>query len=80
MLRKIARIFIILVIIYIAWSIFINLTNLHTRISDDALIPCLFYLPPIGFLAIGFIIAKIVQALTAWFFIKRKKRNEGHLK
>ena len=49
--NKFVRMLLALVLIYIAWSMFICATNLHKQIDNEALIPCLFYLPPLGMLA-----------------------------
>ena len=80
MLRnKFVRILLILLIIHIAWSICINLMNLGAHIDNEALVPCLFYLPPLGFMVLGLLAVKIIESVIAFGFMKkifrRKKSN-----
>ena len=58
---KIGRIFLVLLVIYVVWSAYINITKLYSKVDSDALIPCLFYLPPLGFLAAGLVLFKVLE-------------------
>lgn len=61
-IRKISRFFLALLAIYFFWSVFVNVTNLDHRLDDEALVACLFYLPPLGILGIGIVLVKIVES------------------
>ncbi len=76
--NKYFKIFLVFLVIYIIWSIYVDLACLYENIDDDFLIPCLFYLPPIGFLALGFIIfrligSSIIMRLMQWRLDRKKK-------
>jgi hypothetical protein len=77
--NKFVRILFAFLIIYIAWSAYINATNLGSRIDSEALVPCLFYLPPLGFLVLGLVIIKIIESVVVVRLIKkiahRKKKS-----
>ena len=74
--NKIARIFIAFLIIYIAWSAYIDLTNLREHVDNEALIPCLIYLPPLGFLALGLLVLKVMQSTMFFRLIKKIFRRK----
>jgi len=65
------RLFIAFLIIYIAWSAYVDMTNLRSYVDKEALVPCLFYLPPLGFLALGLVAAKIIQSTIVLGLIKK---------
>ena len=80
MLRnKFVRILFAFLVIYIAWSLYINVTNLGSRIDNETLVPCLFYLPPLGFLVLGLVAIKIIESAVVIRLIKkifhRKKKD-----
>jgi hypothetical protein len=70
------RILLALLLIYVAWSAYVNIADLHRCVDNDALIPCLFYLPPLGFLALGLIAAKIIESTAVLGLIKKFFRKK----
>lgn len=73
--NKFVRILVILLMIQAVWSIFVNIIGLHKSIDDEALIPCLLFLPPLSFLAIGIIFAKILESAVVVTLIRRVSRR-----
>ena len=73
--NKFVRILFAFLVIYIAWSLYINVTNLNRRIDNEALVPCLFYLPPLGFLVLGLVIIKIIESAVVVRLIKKIFRH-----
>jgi|GEM_PF-435596 len=69
--NKFTRLLLALLIIYIAWSVLINLVNLDKNINEEALVPCLFLLPPVGFLLIGVILAKFLESAIVVGVVRR---------
>ncbi len=57
-----------------------NILGLHKNLDNEALVPCLFFLPPIGFLVLGILIAKIMQYFIVIFFVKKRFRKMSKLK
>ncbi|MFA5146930.1 MAG: hypothetical protein WC515_06140 [Candidatus Omnitrophota bacterium] len=78
--NRFVRIVIALLVIYVAWSVYINLINLCSRVDDDALVPCLIYLPPLGFFALGLIALKVLESAIVIRLIRkifRKNKKPG---
>lgn len=61
-LRRVLHVLLSFLIIYFVWSIVVNLLDLGRKVNNDALIPCLLALPPLGFIAIGIVVFKIVES------------------
>lgn len=76
--NKFVRVLIILVAIYIAWSIIVNLFNLDKNVDDEALVPCLMFLPPLGFLGLGLVAIKVIESAIVVRFLKKvfSKKNK----
>ncbi len=70
------RMLIALALIYVAWSIFVDITDLHKNIDKEALVPCLFYLPPLGIFILGIIIVKLLESAIVIGAIKRFKKKK----
>lgn len=68
---KFIKMFIALLIIYVIWSLYIDVINLCERVDNEALVPCLMYLPPLGFLGLGFLVFKIIQSTFTLRLIKK---------
>jgi hypothetical protein len=64
--------------IYAAWVVYMNMRHPHLNFgSDDAVVPCLFFLPPIGLFILYLIIIKygVFFIIGAWF---KRRRQERH--
>lgn len=72
-LRKFFRFLLALFIIYVAWSGYIHLCGLDHKLDNEALVPCLFYLPPLGILGIGIVLAKVFESVVFIRFVKMIK-------
>ena len=75
--NRFVRLLLAFLVIYIAWSAYVNIANLRRCVDNEALVPCLFYLPPLGFLALGLVVAKVIESgivltLIRKFFRRRK--------
>ena len=71
---------VIFLLIYIAWSMCVDILNLGDTLDDEAVVPCLFFLPPIGFFIAFLTIGKIVEtkiALSLIAYIRRKFKKGG---
>lgn len=75
--NKIVKILVILILIHIVWSVYLNITVPYKDIDNEALIPCLFYLPPLGFFVIGLIIIKILEVVFAAGLIRKLFRKRS---
>lgn len=71
MKNKFTRILLALLVIYIAWSMLLNIMNLDKNIDEESLVPCLFFLPPVGFLIAGIILAKFLESAIVVTVIKK---------
>ena len=74
--NKFMRMLIALALIYVAWSIFVDITALHKNIDEEALVPCLFYLPPLGIFILGIIIVKLLEWAVVVGVIRRFKKKK----
>lgn len=74
-LKKVLREILIFGGVYTAWSIYIDVQNLHANLDNEALVPCLFFLPPIGLYIIYFITIKYGFFGIILYWVRRKKRN-----
>ena len=74
--NKIVKTLLVLLVIYIAWSAYVDLTNLYRHIDNEALVPCLFYLPPLGFLVLGLVVAKVIQSTIVLGLVKKIFRRK----
>jgi len=61
-----------LLAIYIVWGAIIAFFNLHRKIGDDSLIPCLFFLPPLSLFTAYIIIIRLI-----WWAVKILKQKDG---
>jgi len=52
------------------WSVYIDISGLDHSIDNEALVPCLFYLPPLGILVIGVILFKAAESVVFTRFVK----------
>lgn len=72
--KKVLREIIIFAGIYAAWVIYINIKKSpHSELNSDALVPCLFYLPPIGLYALSFVVIRYVIFRTIWSWIRKRR-------
>lgn len=78
--KKIFREIAIFAIIYVAWATYINIKNPHTGIESDAIVPCLFYLPPIGLYALYFTVIRYVIFRGIWSWIRRRRLKRAEKK
>ncbi len=77
LLKGIVRELLIFAGIYAAWAVYMNMRNPHLDFGSDAVVPCLFFLPPIGLFILYFIIIKygIFFIIGAWLKRRRQKRH-----
>jgi len=81
-LRKTLRFIWAFLAVYILWSVIVDVTNLDRKIDDEALIPCLMYLPPLGFMGVGVALFKMAESMVFIRFMRwligrfRKKGKE----
>jgi len=75
-LRKTFRLLLAFLIVYIVWSIIVNLSNLDHGVDDEAIVPCLFFLPPAGILVIGIVLVKVLESAIFLRLIKRLFRKK----
>jgi len=75
--KRASRIIISILIVYVVWSALVRMTGAHRAVSDDALIPCLFLLPPIGILAVAYLVPKAV-ILVGYMLWRKKKKAPPH--
>ena len=75
--NKFVRIILAFLIIYVVWSACIDIFSLNKYVDNEALVPCLFYLPPLGFLALGIVAFKIIESTFVLTFMKKifRKKN-----
>lgn len=71
MKNKFTRFLLALLLIYVLWSLLVNAMNLHKDIDDEALLPCLFFLPPLGIMGLGLVIAKVIESGIVVLVIKK---------
>ncbi|MDD4980811.1 MAG: hypothetical protein PHC54_06070 [Candidatus Omnitrophica bacterium] len=74
--EKVLREIIIFAGIYAAWVVYINIKNPPAELNNDALVPCLFSLPPIGLYSLYFIVIRyiIFRTILSWIRKGRLKR------
>lgn len=71
MKNKFTRFLLALLLIYVLWSVLVNAMNLQKDIDDEALLPCLFFLPPLGIMGLGLVIAKVIESGIVILVIKK---------
>ena len=83
MKNKFTRFLLALFLVYILWSILVNVLNIHKNIDDEAILPCLFLLPPLGIMGLGIVVAKIVESGIVVLVVKKiiaRRRRKKDLK
>ncbi len=62
--------------IYAVWAVCMNIRAPHLDFGSDAVVPCLFFLPPIGLFILYLIIIKygVFFVVGAWLKRRRQKR------
>ena len=75
-IRRFFHLFLTLMVIYIFWSFCIDIFKLDRNIDDETIVPCLFFLPPLGFLAIGIALVRIIGSSVVLNFIKKRFRKK----
>lgn len=76
--KKILKELSIFLAIYGVWNFYISIKNPHANLNNEALVPCLFYLPPLGLFLLYFTVIRYgVSAIRLWLK-KRRAKHSGN--
>jgi len=69
-MRRFIRFLMVFLALYVVWSICIDVCGLDHKVGDESLVPCLFFLPPAGFLILLIILFKLAESVVFLRFVK----------
>jgi len=75
--NRFVKLLLVLLMIYAIWSLYIDIKTMCEDVDNEAIIPCLMYLPPLGFLALGILGLKLLESAVVIRLGKRIFRRKN---